>query len=209
MLRNSSFHFFLCKIFWASFFQHFPLFWQYLDVCHFWSSWDEERQSAISSAQNTVVWYPPGFLGLWRASFYVHYLLFICIAILWYVARATLLCTAVAKTVHAHVHKYTHKHPTKKMFTSHSLLPTSSVTTTQARFRDTNIFTHLFPIFQSVIFVSLLISSSHIKVTSYFLPHPFMTQRVTRHVLGVAKLPGFPYKNLIAGRRENGCTLQN
>lgn len=75
-------------------------------------------------------------------------------------------CTAVAKTAHAHVHKCTHKPPTKKMLTSHSLLPTSSVTTTQARFRDTNIFTHLFPIFQSVILVSLLTSSSHIKVPS-------------------------------------------
>lgn len=84
--------------------------------------------------------------GLWRPSFCVHYLLFMYIPLLWFVARETLcrkcsrshvhregkhISTAVAKTVHARTHTpathtriHTHKPPTK-MHTSHSALPTS------------------------------------------------------------------------------------
>lgn len=97
--------------------------------------------------------------GLWRPSFCVHYLLFMYIPLLWFVARETLcrkcsrshvhregkhISTAVAKTVHActhtllqHTHAYTHTSLPQKCTPPTQRCPPPSVTTIRARFRDT------------------------------------------------------------------------
>lgn len=90
-------------------------------------------------------------VGLWRASFCVHYLLFIYVPLLWYVAGATFctkhscshvhwegkhISTAVAKIVCTHTHIHTKL--SQKCTPPTQYCPPPPITTTQARVGDTN-----------------------------------------------------------------------
>lgn len=151
--------------------------------------------------------------GLWRPSFCVHYLLFMYIPLLWFVARETLcrkcsrshvhregkhISTAVAKTVHARAHSCntrTHTHTQASHKNAH--LPLSAAHLLQSRLYEPDSGTQDFSssecVLLSVLLLFLLFSYfANVRSRSPYTLESFKNTHGEWHcVLAVAKLSGW------------------